>query len=62
MLQKLLKAINESPLSVPSIAKLSGVKIRTIENWLYTECKPTLDNAEKVFNALGYTITIEEQK
>lgn len=58
MLQKLLTLIEESNLSIKSIAKLSGVSNRTIESWVYSKVKPQIDKAEKVLSALGYEIEI----
>jgi DNA-binding phage protein len=35
------------------VSRLSGVSIRTIGQWLYSDVMPTLDNAVKVADAMG---------
>lgn len=63
---KLLDAIKNSNLTIAKISNKSGVKERTIMGWIYNGYIPSIENAEKVFNALGYEIAItkiaEEEK
>lgn len=53
-----LKILQERKISVNQLSKRSGVHLRTIQNWIYCGVEPSLPNAEKVLNALGYQIKI----
>ena len=44
---------------LPTICRKAGVKSTTAQNWVTAGVEPTITNAEKVLNALGYTIAIE---
>lgn len=44
--------------SVKKLSMLSGVKATTIRNWEYGIAIPTLDNFQKVLNALGFELRI----
>lgn len=44
------------------ISKLSKIPASTIGNWRYKNSKPTLANAEKVLNALGYELKIVKRR
>ena len=59
--KSLISAIKKSGISIAKIAKKSGVKERTIMNWVYANSIPSIENAEKIFNALGYEIKIEKK-
>ncbi len=58
---KLIETIKKSGLTIGKIALISGVKERTIMNWIYnSDSMPSIENAEKIFNALGYEIEIKK--
>lgn len=64
---KLLEsAMKSSKFTTAKIAEMSGINKGTIENWLYGNVMPSIENVEKIFNALGYEIVIrkisEEEK
>ncbi len=56
LLRLIRKCKNRSELS-----RKSGVRLNTINNWLYEGIEPTISNAEKVLDALGYEIVIKEK-
>lgn len=43
-----------------ALARKADVYINTINGWVYGNVQPTLENAERVLNALGYRLTIEK--
>ena len=45
-----------------ALARKADVHINTINGWVYGNVQPTLENAERVLNALGYRLTIEKLK
>lgn len=45
-----------------AIAQKAGLHINTINHWIYEDIQPTLDNAERVLNAMGYELKIENIK
>lgn len=60
-----LKILKERKISVNELSKRSGVHLRTIQNWIYGIAEPSLSNAEKVLNAMGYQlqiVKIEEER
>lgn len=63
---KLLGMIKNSEFTIAQISTKSGVKERTIMGWIYNGSIPSIENAEKIFNALGFEIVIrkitEEEK
>lgn len=44
---------------VKQCASLSGKHRRVIEEWIYNDASPHLDNAIDVLNAIGYTLNIQ---
>lgn len=56
--EKLIATIRQSGISTAKIAQMSGVSKGMIENWLYGGFMPTLENAERIYEALGYEIKI----
>ncbi|MCI8459417.1 MAG: helix-turn-helix transcriptional regulator [Clostridia bacterium] len=48
--------------SIKTLSKLSGVGEGTIGNWIYCGFTPTLDNFQKVLNALGYDLSIVKKE
>jgi transcriptional regulator with XRE-family HTH domain len=44
--------------SIKEISDISGVSISTINKWEYCGVMPTVDNFQKVLNALGYDLRI----
>ena len=45
-----------------ALAQKAGLHINTINNWIFCDIQPTLDNAERVLNAMGYELKIEKIK
>ena len=43
------------------LSRKAKVGLSTINNWLYEGIEPTISNAEKVLDALGYEIVIKEK-
>lgn len=43
-----------------ALARKADIHLNTINGWVYGNVQPTLDNAERVLNALGYRLTIEK--
>lgn len=56
----LIRIIKSSKKSLRIISLESGVPQNTIENWLYTNKVPSIENTIAVLQALGYKLTIEE--
>lgn len=54
--EELIKLIKQSGLSIAKIAVLAGIKVGVLNNWLYTNARPTLHNATAVLNAIGYDL------
>ena len=50
------KTINNKGVRIT--AELSGIPLATIGNWVYAGNVPSIVNAEKVLNALGYELKI----
>ena len=48
-------------ISLKELSNKSGVSWRTISNWEYNGIMPTIDNFQKVLNALGYDLIIAPQ-
>lgn len=61
MKTELLRLIRECK-NRSELSRKSGVHMNTINNWLYEGIEPTISNAEKVLDALGYEIVIKEKK
>lgn len=59
MKEQLLKLLRERKQSIRQISELSGVSTTTINHWIFDGIEPTLGNAEKVLNALGYKFEIK---
>ena len=57
---ELIDIIKESKMPLYKIAERSGVSRRSIYNWIYNNCSPTLESAVFVIRALGYDIKITE--
>lgn len=49
-------------ISIRELAELSGVNQRTISNWEYSGIMPTIENFQKVLNALGYDLRIVKKE
>ena len=49
-------------ISVAKLAKLSGIKPRTVSGWLYCGVIPPIDKCTKVINALGYDVVIVKRE
>lgn len=60
VLDEVLEVIRLSGKSVNQMSKESGVSRSTICDWFRGDTSPTLQNAEAVLNAIGYTITLKE--
>lgn len=60
MKTELLRLIRECK-NRSELSRKSGVRLNTINNWLYEGIEPTISNAEKVLDALGYEIVIKEK-
>ena len=43
-----------------ALARKADIHLNTINGWVYGNVQPTLENAERVLNALGYRLTIEK--
>lgn len=43
-----------------ALARKADIRLNTINGWVYGNVQPTLENAERVLNALGYRLTIEK--
>ena len=56
----LIRIIKSSKKSLRIISQESGVPQHTIENWLYTNKVPSIENTIAVLQALGYKLTVEE--
>lgn len=56
----LIRIIKSSKKSLRVISLESGVPQHTIENWLYTNKVPSIENAIAVLQTLGYILTVEE--
>lgn len=54
----IIERIRNAKMTHVKLSKASGIKVRTIENWLYYGHMPTVDKAERVLNALGYEFKI----
>jgi len=54
----IIERIRNAKMTHVKLSKASGIKVRTIENWLYYGHMPTVDKAERVMNALGYEFKI----
>ena len=54
----LLENLKKQKGHIPEIARKAQVGTSTIQNWITGGNMPTLDNAEKVLNALGYGLII----
>lgn len=52
MKTELLRLIRECK-NRSELSRKSGVRLNTINNWLYEGIEPTISNAEKVLDALG---------
>lgn len=61
MTKDLVKLIKECG-NRKALAQKAGLHINTINNWIYEDIQPTLDNAERVLNAMGYELKIEKIK
>lgn len=46
---------------ITKVSRLSGVPLITISNWVYGRYVPTLNNAQKVANAMGLEFLIFEK-
>ena len=57
----LINIIKSSKKSLRIISQESGVPQHTIENWLYTNKVPSIDNTIAVLNALGYKLTATKE-
>lgn len=47
---------------ISKVSRLSGVKIGTISNWCRKKYIPTIDNAQKVANAMGLEFLLFEKE
>jgi DNA-binding phage protein len=56
LLEQLLELVRKN--GIRKTARDTGICLRTIEDWLYKSQSPSLVNAERVLNALGYEIAI----
>ena len=61
MTKDLVKLVKECR-NRKALAQKAGLHINTINNWIYYDIQPTLDNAERVLNAMGYELKIEKIK
>lgn len=60
MLEKLFDIIRAN--GVRKTAREAGIGLRTIENWLYKGKIPSIVNAERVLEALGYELTLKHKE
>lgn len=60
-METFLEILKQRKISINELSKQSGVYPTTIQKWLYKGVEPSLTNAEKVLNALGYRLKIEKK-
>lgn len=60
--EKFTSTITQSKMPLTHISKLSGIKYRTIQSWIYTDSVPSIENANTVLKAIGYELVIKELK
>lgn len=60
--KQLLELLKSRKISIKTISIRSGVKNRTIEDWLYQGIMPTVDKAQLVLDAMGYKLEINKKE
>lgn len=58
---QLKQICDEEGISIYQLVQLSGVPDTTIRNWTNGGLMPTLENYEKVLEALGYELIIQKK-
>lgn len=58
--EQIKELLRKTKMPLAKIAKMAGVSLRTLQNWLNSDIGLTVYNAESVLKVLGYKLEVKE--